>query len=249
MESLKILGVRIDAVTAAEALGKITSFLDSGPGHYVVTPNPEMLVQATRQPRFRDALNASCLAIPDGTGLRLAARMRGRRLPERVTGTDLTDDLAALAAERGFSVFLLGAAEGVARAAAEVLRGRYPGLKVVGATDGGKVGRDAAGVPRIGEGTLAAVRQAAPDILLVAFGHGTQEEWIAAHLDGLPSVRVAVGVGGAFDFISGRVRRAPAWMRRSGLEWLWRLIQEPWRWRRIWRAVVVFPLLVLTRKG
>jgi N-acetylglucosaminyldiphosphoundecaprenol N-acetyl-beta-D-mannosaminyltransferase len=121
------------------------------------------------------------------------------------------------------------------------MKRKHPELIVAGAESGGRL-------PEMDQSVMARIRESLPDILFVAFGHGKQEKWIAAALPSLPAVRVAMGVGGAFDFIAGRVKRAPKLMRLAGLEWLWRLIREPWRIRRIWTAVVVFPWLVLRSK-
>jgi N-acetylglucosaminyldiphosphoundecaprenol N-acetyl-beta-D-mannosaminyltransferase len=246
---IRILDIPIDGVTRQEALDRVEEYLEKPGQRLITTPNPEMLVEAAKDARFREALQKADLAIPDGNGLLLAARMRGKRLPERVTGTDLVDDIAGLAARRGDKVFLLGAAPGVATEAAEALTKKYPGLIVAGAESGGQVERDQAGIPMIDDHELVKLIRAEPDILFVAFGHGKQEEWILEHLSRLPTVRVAMGVGGAFDFIAGRVRRAPAFMRRLRLEWLWRLILQPRRLKRIWNAVFVFLCLVLREKG
>jgi len=246
---IEILGVRIDAVTRAQALEAVSGLIGGKGGRLVVTPNPEMLVLARRDEEFRRILNSADLAIPDGVGLLWAARRAGRPLPERVTGTDLMLDVAGRAAAEGWRIFLLGGAPGAAREAAAELQRRHPGLVVAGAESGGRVERDAAGRLRIDGNALEALRQARPDILFVAFGHGTQEKWLKQNLAGLPGVRVAMGIGGAFDFIAGRAKRAPASWRRFGLEWLWRLIREPRRFRRIWDAVAVFPFLLITGKN
>jgi len=241
-----ILGVHIDAVTRAEARLKLAEFLVGGKACRVFTPNPEMLVLAARDPDFMRVLNTADLAIPDGVGLLWAARRSGKSLPERVSGSDLMLDLIVLAAERGSKVFLLGGQSGVAREAAAKLQSEHPRLKIVGCESGGAVGREKdSGRLLLDDRVLAGIKSARPDILFVAFGHGKQEAWIDQNLAELPTVRVAMGIGGSFDFIAGRSRRAPKFMRRAGLEWFWRLVTEPWRWRRIWTAVVSFPYLVI----
>jgi N-acetylglucosaminyldiphosphoundecaprenol N-acetyl-beta-D-mannosaminyltransferase len=193
-------------------------------------------------------LGSADLAIPDGTGLLWAARRRGTPIPERVTGTDLMQDIVALAAAGGRSIFLLGGTPRVAEKAAAELKRRYPDLIVAGAMSGGRVHHDTEGRPIADHDVIEAIRSSAPAVLFVAFGHGNQEKWIRHNLSSLPSVRLAMGVGGAFDFIIGRARRAPRSWQQIGLEWLWRLIREPRRFGRIWRAVVVFPFLILTSK-
>lgn len=248
IKRINLLGVPVDAVTKKEAFVTVAAFLGGRSGRMVVTPNPEMVVMARRDQEFREALASSDLAIPDGTGLLWAARRRGEPLPERVTGTDLMQDIVSLAAARGQGIFLLGGGPGVAEKAAAELKRRHPDLIVAGAVSGGRVVRDSGGRLSIDAAALEAIRSSAPAVLFVAFGHGNQEKWIRQNLPDLPSVRLAMGVGGAFDFIIGKSKRAPEWMQKSGLEWLWRLIHEPRRFVRIWRAVAVFPFLVLTSK-
>lgn len=272
---VEILGVKIDNVSRREALMTVADILKApvnGHGRRLYTPNPEMLVLAQKDRHFRETLNSADLAIPDGAGLLWAARRLGTPLKERVTGTDLMRDICELAAERGNSVMLLGGKPGVAAAAAEELRRRFPGLRLAGAASGGRVKMDIQGLPLPDWELVQAVRRASPDILFVAFGQKTQEEWIRIHLPELPTVRLAMGVGGAFDFLSGRRRRAPVWVQNIGLEWLWRFIRESFRpnWLsrplggghpaaaqipaggqsfiRIWNAVIVFPFLVISRK-
>ncbi len=242
---IEILGVKTDAVTTEEAVERLKLFLDEPRGHAVFTPNPEMLVLARKQLRFRKALSMADLAIPDGSGLLWAAWLIGKKLPARVTGTDMVERVCQLAAENNKSVFFLGGRWGVAERAANVLAQKYPRLKIAGVSDGGDVVRDENGVPVLTSGVYEMLNSCVPDILFVAFGHGKQEEWILAHLEEFPSVRIAMGVGGAFDFIAGDVRRAPKIIQKIHLEWLWRLILQPWRIRRILIATVVFPCLVI----
>jgi N-acetylglucosaminyldiphosphoundecaprenol N-acetyl-beta-D-mannosaminyltransferase len=246
---LMLMGIPIDAVTRAEATTTLRRFLDEPREHFVTTPNPEMLVDALHDRAFTEALQSSDLAIPDGHGLVFVAALKGKRIPERVTGTDIVQDIAAIAAEQGRTVFLLGGLEGEGAAAAEALKSTHPGLRIVGTLQCGALTRGKDGAWTCPDSdVVGAIRSAAPDILLVAFGHPKQETWIRANLAGLPSVRVAIGIGGAFNFLAGRAKRAPAWMRRIWLEWLWRLIQEPHRIGRILKAAIVFPCLALTSK-
>lgn len=225
MNSLFLLGVRVDDVTFEEALDLIESFIAAGGPHAVVTPNPEIVMAAQRDVEFRAALNASALAIPDGVGLLLGARLLGHRLRQHVRGTDLVYRLAELSAARGYRLFLLGAADGVAAAAAEALRRRYPGLQVAGAAPGSPRPEEDAAVRSL----VASAGRV--DVLLVAYGAPAQEKWLARNLAPL-GVPVGMGVGGVFNFIAGRSPRAPLWVRRLELEWLHRLVTEPWRWRR-----------------
>ena len=243
---IEILGVPVDAMTKVEAVMKAANMLTERRGHFFTTPNPEMLVLASKDPVFRKVLRQADLALPDGIGLLFAAKLRGKHIPERVSGTDFFEDLAGLAVHKGLPVYLLGGGTtDVAKRAASALRQKYPGLKVVGAESGGQVSRSAEGLWQMDAALLDRIRSAGPAMLFVAFGHGKQEMWITDHLASLPSVRLAIGIGGAFDFIAGDVPRAPALMRKIGLEWLWRLLLQPSRLGRIWTAVVVFPWLAL----
>lgn len=237
MRAVTILGVPIHAVTRAETLAWVTEAVRAREPKQICTPNPEFLMTARRDPAFRDVLRAADLNIPDGVGLLWAARWLGQRLPERVAGSDLVGEIAALAARSGWRLFLLGAAPGVAERAAEVLRARYPGLNVVGTESGSPRPEDA-------DRLIALVTATRPDVLFVAYGAPAQDKWIAAHRQRL-NVPVSMGIGGSLDFIAGIAPRAPRWLQRLGLEWLYRLARQPWRARRIFTAVVEFPLAIL----
>jgi N-acetylglucosaminyldiphosphoundecaprenol N-acetyl-beta-D-mannosaminyltransferase len=238
---ITILGVAVDDVTEGEALACIADFIATGGPHQVVTVNPEFVIEARRNPAFRAVLAAADLATPDGFGLLLVAKWRGTPFRGRVTGVDLVGRIASEAAARGWSLYLLGAAPGVAERAAAALCRAHPGLRVVGCY---------AGSPRAADepAIRARIAQARPDVLLVAYGHPAQDLWIARNQPYL-RVPVAIGVGGAFDYLAGAVPRAPAWLRRLGLEWLYRLIRQPWRWRRILDAVPLFLLAALRERS
>lgn len=236
---VSILGVPIDALSRAEAIGEIFRLIGSGSGHHVMTPNPEMLVEARRNPLFRAVLQRSSLNVPDGSGLLWAARRRGSLLPERVAGVDLLKDICAESSIP--PVFLLGAAPGVAERAASRLRESNQSLKIVGTFSGTPSPEDE-------DQIVARINSSGAEILFVAYGAPKQDLWIDRNLPKMPAVRMAMGVGGSFDFLAGTKKRAPAWMHRVALEWLYRLIREPSRFKRIFTAVVVFPLLVL-REG
>lgn len=243
---IDILGVSIDVLRRDQAQQEVRSLLEEPKPHFITTPNPEILVAASKDESFRTVLNSADLAIADGFGLVLAALYKRLPLPTRISGVDFMDDIAAIAAEKGRTMFLLGASDGVARKAAEALIARHPNLRVVGAESGGRVERDASGEWRISPNVYELLRRTHPDILLVAFGHGPQESWLRQELPRLPFVRIAMGVGGAFDFLAGTQVRAPRILRLVGLEWLWRLANEPKRWRRILNAIAVFPWLVIS---
>jgi len=229
---IRILGVAVDNVVEAEAIERIIGFVSENRPHQIVTVNPEFVMEARRNSAFRRVLAAADLATPDGFGLLLAARLCGDAFRGRVTGVALTELIAARAAERGWSLFLLGAAPGVAERTAAMLQRNHPGLRIAGCY---------AGSPRRDEepAIRARISAAQPTVLLVAYGHPAQELWIARNQP-LLRVPVAIGVGGVFDYLAGETPRAPAWMRWIGLEWLYRLIRQPQRWRRILVAVPLF---------
>ena len=237
---IHILGVAVDDLVEDEAIERVVSFVADGEPHHVVTVNPEFVMEARRNPAFRRVLIAADMATPDGFGLLLAARLRGEAFRGRVTGVALTDLIAGSAAERGWSLFLLGAAPGVAERAAAALQRAHPGLRIAGCFAGSSQPSDEPAI-------RARVSAARPTVLLVAYGHPAQDLWIARNQP-LLRVPVAIGVGGVFDYLAGEAPRAPAWMRRIGLEWLYRVIRQPRRWRRILVAVPLFLCAVL-REG
>jgi len=236
-----ILNVKVHALTNAQTLAIIEDFIASKQPHQLCTVNPEFVVEAQHDSEFRRIINNAALAMPDGIGLVKAARfLKTIPLPERVPGSDLVKRLAELSHKKGYRIYFLGAREGVALKAIEQLRVDYPSLNVAGYY---------AGSPAIGENEAIVQRilLAHPDILLVAYGAPKQDKWIIRNLGRL-QIPVCIGVGGSFDFLAGTVKRAPVWMQKLNLEWLHRLLMQPWRWRRIWNAVGVFSWLVLRSK-
>lgn len=223
--SVSVLGVRVDDITEEEGLAALEGFIREGRSRLVVTPNPEIVMLARRDPGYRTLLNEADLAIPDGFGLVLAARAAGTPLRAHVRGTDLVLRLAERSVVEGWRWFLLGAGPGVAEEADRRLRERFPGLVVAGATPGSPDPADDFALRR-------AIGDAAPvHVLLVAYGAPRQERWIARNQTAL-RVPVQMGVGGVLDYLAGHVPRAPAWLRELELEWAYRLATEPWRWRR-----------------
>lgn len=202
---------------------------------WIVTANPEILLAAKRDKIYRDSLNHADLRMADGVGLTLVARFKGHTL-HRVTGVDLAEAIVKTAKK----IALIGGAGDTAKRALKNL-----GIKNGIALQGGTVNADGTGDAQNDEALHQLILEA-PDVVLVAFGHPKQERWIAKNLPNLPSVRRIIGVGGAFDYWAGNTPRAPKWLRTIGLEWLFRLFHEPHRLKRIWNAVVVFPLLALT---
>lgn len=224
---LVILGVPIDNLTMEEALERCDAFITAGRAtgrtHQIATVNANFVVNSLHDPELRRILQEADMTTADGMPLVWASRLLGGPLPGRVTGVDLVPVLAARAVERGYSIYFLGAREGVAARAAEMLQRRHPGLKVAGVYS-----PPPASVLTMDRTVVERVRDARPDILLVAFGNPKQEKWIHMHAPEL-QVPVCIGVGGALDMIAGTTRRAPLWMQHSGLEWVYRLAQEPRR--------------------
>jgi N-acetylglucosaminyldiphosphoundecaprenol N-acetyl-beta-D-mannosaminyltransferase len=230
-----ILGCRLDDIGAEDAAARILQLAEGGSGAQVVTLGTEMIVYAQRDARFRTIVDASALSLCDTAGVLWIARRRGAHLRERVAGIDLIERLCAGAAQRRIPVYFLGGAEGVAAEAAARLRARHEGLLVAGARNGYFDERDGLQIAR-------AIRSSGARLLLCGLGSPRQEYWLRAHLRE-SGCGVGIGIGGSFDVLAGRVRRAPASWRRLHLEWLYRLVREPRRWRRQ-LALPVFVVLV-----
>jgi N-acetylglucosaminyldiphosphoundecaprenol N-acetyl-beta-D-mannosaminyltransferase len=218
------------------ALAQIEHFVDEGGPHLVVTVNPEFVMRAQDDPEFARVLGSADLCLPDGTGVVWAARRQGCSLREPVSGVDLVPPLAATCARRGFRLFLLGAGPGVADELASTLRAAHPGLQVAAHPGAPDASHDAE--------TLRLIHDHGTQVLLVAYGAPAQELWIDRLRNRL-GVAAAIGVGGTFDYLTGRVPRAPEWMRRAGLEWLHRLARQPWRVRRM-AVLPIYALKVLS---
>ena len=217
----RVLGCPVDVVDMSTAVQRLLELIETPEERpaLVVTLNPEILMRARREPDFAALLESAALIVPDGVGLVRALRRRGYRPPERVGGADLLEAYLPHAQALGQRVALVGARAGVADRAARVLRARHQGLDVI--SDGGDP--TSATARRVGEHE--------PILVAAAYGAGRQERFLRDHL-GTMHGRVGIGVGGTLDYLAGTARRAPAWVRRAGLEWLWRLAREPSRWRR-----------------
>ena len=273
-EKVKILGVNFDCTTTKESLEKIAGWLEPGfhlfNKHIIVTPNPEILLAAQKDEKYRRILNKASLSIPDGIGILWASKFKHITdrtdskikkfskwivslgmipfsknytrtvLPERITGVDLMKKICGVAAEKGSKVFLLGAGEGVAGLAAEKLIKKHPNLQIVGVY---------AGTPKIRheKKIVKLINSVEPEILFVAYGAPAQEKWINRNYKNISSLRIAMGVGGAFDFIAGVKKRAPKTIQKAGLEWLYRLYKQPSRFKRIINATIVFPIKIFRR--
>ncbi len=238
-----VLGrVPVDPVTQSQALDTIARLIETRTGGTVFTPNVDHFVIAEHDERFRAAYAATRLSLVDGTPVLWALRMLGHRVPAKVSGSDLAAPLMGMAAEKGWRVYFLGAGPGVGEIAAERLRRRHPRLQIVG-IDAPLVDMTRPAEER--HQILERCRATSPDLVLVALG--TPKGELLAHEISAPlAPAVVMGVGASLDFIAGTVRRAPAWMSRMGVEWLFRLFREP---RRLWRRYLIrdpeFALIVL----
>jgi N-acetylglucosaminyldiphosphoundecaprenol N-acetyl-beta-D-mannosaminyltransferase len=231
-----VLGVGFDDVTVSEAAKRAAEMISGGERGYVVTPNPEIVWMCRRNPELKEAINCASLVLADGVGVTLGARILGRPLRDRVPGIDFIEALFDLMSLSGDRVFLFGAKPGVAETAAERLLVRHPGLVIAGLCDGYSGGDD----------IIAKINKAAPDLLVVCLGAPKQELWMARNATRL-SATLCAGLGGALDVFAGAVRRAPSLWRRLGLEWLYRLISDPRRLRRM--SILPLYLLAVIRSG
>ena len=217
MKPVWLLGVPVYTVDRAQALECAGRFVESGGPHLIVTADASALILARRDPEFRQIVKAASLVTADGIGVVQALRMMGRPIADRVCGADLVVDLSGIAAARGWSIFLLGSAPGVAEAAARELTTRFPTLRIAGCQDG---------YFKDDEPVVRRISELKPDVLFVAMGMPRQEKWFWQYRDRL-GVKLAMGVGGSLDVLSGHVKRAPKIMRDHGLEWLYRIASRP----------------------
>lgn len=223
-ERIEILGCPVDVLTMKSAVERIAECIAQQQRCHVVTANAEILYLAQQHPGLFLTLHDADLVTADGVGVLLAARIIQQPLPERVSGVDLVHSIAQQAVRAGWRFYLLGAKQEVLDAAVERLAVLYPGLEIVGSHHGYFA-------PADNEALLENIRGSRADILLVAMGAPKQDEWLHDHLSRTGAF-VGIGVGGTFDIIAGNMQRAPLWMQRLGLEWLFRLWQQPSRWRR-----------------
>ena len=229
--SVAVMGLPLANVTASEAVDQIEELILSGGTHQVATANLDFWVNSLRDVHLHRIIAGCSLVLADGMPLVWISRLLGSPLKERVSGVDMVPMLAELSARKGYGIYLLGGKPGVGERATKLLQDRYPGVNIVG-----HHAPPLADLERMDHGdTLERIRQAKPDILMVAFGNPKQEKWIRMHAKRL-GVPVSIGIGGSMDMLVGDVQRAPVWMQRSGLEWLGRCVQEPKRLSpRYWR--------------
>ncbi len=235
-----ILGVPFDVVTMDAAVERVKEMLEEDGQHFICTPNPEIVMEAQADKELMGILKEADLVIPDGIGVVWASKYSETRLTERVAGYDLTQNLMRELADTEETFYFFGGAPGVAAAAARKMKKQYPNLKIVGGHNGYFDEKEEKKIIRN-------IKSLSPSILLVGLGAPKQEKWIYENLR-LTGAKIAIGVGGSFDVMAGNVKRAPKLFQKLGLEWFYRLITQPTRWKRMLR-LPKFVLTVLKNRG
>jgi exopolysaccharide biosynthesis WecB/TagA/CpsF family protein len=226
--TVEILGVEVARLGRTAALREIARLYDEEPPALVAYANAHTLNLASRETGYRATLDRAAIVLNDGSGVSIAARFRRKPFPENLNGSDLNPAILELAARNGWSVYLLGARPGVAEKAAAALAERIPGLSIVGTRDGYFPAPE-------NDAVVRAIEESGAGVLMVAMGNPAQETWLDQNL-AATGARLGVGVGAFFDFAAGEVPRAPSWMNRIGIEWIYRLMQEP---KRMWRRYIL----------
>ena len=224
-ERLEILGVGIDKVNSQQAMDRIGEFIASGKSHQIVTANAEIIYQASKNEKMRNVINKAQMVTADGSGVVWASKQLGEPLEQRVTGIDLVNSICEQSAKDKWKIYILGSAPGVAATAAVNIRNKFPGCNIIGTHHGYFNAKEEKQI-------LAELEQLKPDVLFVALGAPKQEYWIADHLSDL-GIPVGMGIGGSIDVLYGNVKRAPKWMQKMSLEWLYRVLIQPARFKRV----------------
>lgn len=226
-KTVDVLGVSISKVTMEEATSKVREFVHSDTFHKIYTPNPEIVMLAKTDSTFHQILEEADLVVPDGIGVVIASKLKkGEKLPERVAGYDLVQNTMKEAVKEGYKYYFFGSKPGISEEAAVKMREAYPGIQIVGTHNGYFKPEDEKEI-------IADINASGANILLVALGAPRQEKWIEANKHLMPNIRVAIGVGGSLDVMSGNVKRAPIAFQKLGLEWFYRLLKEPTRFKRM----------------
>ena len=223
--TVAILNIPVAAITMRQAVATVEEFIADNTPHLIATANAEMVMMAQEDKELASILQNANLVVPDGAGVVWASRYLGHPVPERVTGYDLSQHILEQASRKGWRIYFFGAAPGVAAEARTAALRHYPGVNIIGVRDGFFSIDEESTI-------IEEIRKAAPQIIFVALGVPKQEKWLARHLHNL-NIPVAIGVGGTFDVMAGKMERAPKWMQQSGLEWLYRLIKQPQRFIRM----------------
>ena len=244
-DKIIILGIEIDNIFKTEALQVIEKLVKNNKPSLIVTPNVDVLMNLQRDEEYREIYKKASLVLTDGVPLLWASRFLGTPIKEKISGSDIFDDICKLGAEKGYKLFFMGGREGAASHAAEIMRSKYPKIKIVG-IDSPPVGfeNDKNEMDRIKK----LIKKTKPDILFLGLGSPKQEKWYNRYSVEL-GIPVTMGIGITFEYTSGMVKRAPVWMQKIGLEWFFRLMMEP---KRLWRRYLIndsgFFWLVLKQK-
>lgn len=251
-QQLGILGIRIDNLSKQDVEQRIADFLHSDSFHWIATVNPEILLHAYHDISFSEILNLSDLNVPDGFGLKWVGWMQGNNITARYPGVDMIDAIVRIAAEQNKTIMFLEGREKLpngqttTQKAAELLQTKYPNATIITQPPGEIYEQN--GELHFDQGLISILNNSGAEVVLAALSNPVQEKFIFALRNHCPNIKLAVGIGGGFNLLSGYLRRAPKFFRKLGLEWAWRLVLEPRRWKRIFRAVVVFQWLFLYRK-
>ncbi len=241
-----LFGINISDLSVSEALGRVDSFVKINKPHIVVTANPEIFLEARLNPDYLAVLCKADLVLADGIGLVIASYLYGKPIRNgRVVGVDFVEQIIKESGQRGYSVFLAGSTQHILNKTTLNLQLKYKNINIVGnfgAENCLPTTKDEFEI--FSNNLILKLKEIKPDILLLALGHPLQEFWLYQNLKQTP-VKVGIGVGGTFDFLSGQIKRAPAIIRCIGLEWFWRLLIQPWRIKRIIRAVIIFPMVII----
>jgi len=240
MDRVEILGIKINNLSMQKAVEEIEKFIKEKSSKYIVTPNLDHLVKLQKDSEFKKIYNEAHLVLCDGLPIVWISRILGMPLKERVAGSDLFIELCKVSAQKGYKLFFLGGRENASVKASEVLRRKYPGIRIVGIYS-----------PPFGfeknkeenEKIIKMIKEAKPDILFVGLGAPKQEKWIYAHYREL-GVPVSIGIGASFEFAAGIIKRAPKFLQKIGLEWFWRILTEP---KRLWRRYLVDDMRFLVK--
>jgi len=246
---MNILGVRIDNYNLKQAEEKVCSFLKQKKQCKIFTPNPEMLVCVQKDEYFKKVLNSGDINLCDGRGIQIVSKEKLHRIP----GSDFVHNLCSIAQDKELSVFILGGAnQELAKKAGDNLKIIYPNLKKAG-TYGGFILNDKKEILELdiqeNNKIIRLINDSKADALFVCLGMGRQEKWIYQNLSKMPNVKIAGGFGGVVDFLAGNIKRAPKWIRQSGLEWLYRLVKQPSRLPRIFNATIKFLYIYYFKKS
>jgi N-acetylglucosaminyldiphosphoundecaprenol N-acetyl-beta-D-mannosaminyltransferase len=222
METVNFAGIKVDNITLDDAVAKVEAFAASEKPKLIVTPNPEIIVSSQKDPELREIINNADLRIPDGISMVVVSKIKRKPLKERVTGIDLMLKIVEMSSKKRLKIFLLGGKPGIAQESAAKLIERFPGISIVGTYDG---------YFKDDQRVIGMIKDTRPDILFVGLGGGRQERWLDKYLNQL-NIPVSMVIGGSMDVISERKKRAPKLFQKLYIEWLYRLLTEPTRWKR-----------------